>query len=530
MYKRLLSPGIKCLLAACICAGIVVGCRKDNKNTGPSGNNNNNGKDTAAIKEDSLRYLMYQIMQVTYADGGRTPDKGLPMYYWYAQVPSINPFDTKYANADSLLEAMKRYAINPATKAPYDRYSFLDRTGDLTNRLQNGISAKLIMATSGDNGIQYAPVLDDTDPNKIRLFVLYADKNSPAGQKGVTRGWEITGVNGVTSFTNTNSSLSYVYNSIVGASSVTLQFRRPDNSSVTYSLDKASYHINPVLFDTVMNVTVNNIQQKVGYFVFYTFADTYDTKGTPTTTKIELDKVFTKFKAAGIKNLVVDLRYNGGGSTNTAEYLDSAIAPASAGGRIMYNYLYNDKLTQHLSTVGLPPSVSFPAQTGGLNLANVFFIVSRNTASASELTLNNLKPYMNVKLVGDSTYGKPVGFIGFNISMYDENHKEKYLADLYSINFETTNANKEGGYYTGIGPDAKAVDYVNLPWGNAGDQNLKQVISYIQSNKFITAFPNGRLAREAGTELLSPISKATPLSTFNGMVDFRLGKRIVGGR
>ena len=115
--------------------------------------------------------------------------------------------------------------------------------------------------------------------------------------------------------------------------------------------------------------------------------------------------------------MIVDLRYNGGGSVNTAEYLDGVMAPANVAGKLMYKYIYNDKLTASASQVGLQENVLFKSG-GNLNLSNVFFIGGRNTASASELTLNNLKPYMNVKLVGQKTYGKPVGFFSFSISIF----------------------------------------------------------------------------------------------------------------
>jgi hypothetical protein len=532
MHKKLFSSGVKGLLIVMVCAGMLLSCHKDKPVTDNNNNNNPapsaNTDDTTAIKEDSLRYLMYQIMQVTYADGGRTAQSGLPTYFWYNKIPVLNPFDTKYPNADSLLSAMKQYAVNPATNAPFDRYSFLDRTGAVTNKLMNGVSSKNYFAATGDFGLEYAPVLTSAGSTNVRLFVLYADKNSPAGKAGITRGWEITGVNNVTSFTSATSSLSFVYNAIMKSSSVTLELKNLEGKKVTYSLAQSSYSINPVLFDSVFTVTVdtlNNIKEKVGYFSFYTFASTYNTSGQPTVTKTELDKLFSKFRSSGIKHLIVDLRYNGGGSTTTAEYLDSAIAPSSAANNIMYSYLYNDKLMNNLSGAQLESSVKFPSQTGGLMLNNVFFITSRNTASASELTLNNLKPYMNVKLIGDSTYGKPVGFIDFNITMYDADHKEKYLADLYAINFETRNSKNQGGYYTGIAADAFAHDYVNVPWGNIQvDENLTQAINYIVSNKFLNIDKNARQARTEN--LFSPIPNAKPMSNFNGMVDYRLSRAV----
>lgn len=524
MYNKLFSTGTKAILAGAFCAGIFMSCHKDN-NPGPAPSGDTTQL-SSAVAEDSLKYLMYQIMQVTYGDGGRTQGTGLPTYFWYSSVPKLDPFSSSYPNADTLLAVMKRYAINPTTVAPYDHYSFLDRNGTLTNKLMNGVSSSTFAATTSDFGMEYAPVLASSNgDNKVRIFVLYADKNSPAGKAGIDRGCEITSINGTSTFTNTNSSLQFVYNAIMASTStVTLGITRAsDNKTFTTTLNPAAYNINPVLFDTVYTAANTS---KVGYFGLYTFANTFNEKGQATYTKTALDQTFAKFKSAGIKNLIVDLRYNGGGSTTTAEYLDSAIAPASAAGKTMYTYKYNDKLMANLSATGLTETVKFPASTGGLSLDNVFFITSGNTASASELTLNNLKPYLKVLLVGDKTYGKPVGFIDFNISAYNPSGTVKYLADLYAINFATHNAAGIGDYYTGIDVDKAAADYVNVAWGNTTfDDNLVKIMGYINNG----AFPTARAA-QLNTETLNGLRTAIPtgkpLNNFNGMVDYRLSKEM----
>jgi hypothetical protein len=288
----------------------------------------------------------------------------------------------------------------------------------------------------------------------------------------------------------------------------------------TYTVNAGTYNINPVLFDTLYTIG----GKKTGYFVFYTFTSTVNTKGAYTNTKTILDNLFAKFKSENVTNLIVDLRYNGGGSVTTAEYLDSAIAPAAAASKAMYYYLYNDKLTANMNEAGLEASVNYPSNTGGLALSNVFFITSKNTASASELTLNNLKPYMSVKLVGDSTYGKPVGFITFTINKYDSTHTEKYLADLYAINFATENANHVGGYYSGIAPDQQAYDYINVPWGNSNDNNLEYIFNYISNGSF--ARSSARTAAVSTLNLRASIPSSIASPRFNGMVDYRLGKRL----
>lgn len=496
------TPVAFTLLISLLCSQLFISCKKDGQ-PGP-----NPGGGQAKSDEDSLKYLMYQIMQVTYAEGGRNAAKGLPTYYWYNQVPQLDPFSSSYSKADDLLAAIMNYPQN-TERQKIDRYSFLDRNGSLANKLQNGVVEKVQGATGdGDFGLQVAPAQDPS--GKTHLMVVYADKNSPAGKRGVDRSWEITAINGNSSIIDDENQ---VYEAVSNSAQTTFTFRKPpDGSTETMTLNAASYNVNPVLFDSVY--TVNG--RKVGYFVLYTFSSVNTSSGGASPTRQVLDQVFTRFRAAGISDLVVDLRYNSGGAVSTAQYLDSMIAPASAQGKVMYNYVYNDKLTQNLGAVGLQASVKFKG-TGGMGLNRVFFVVGGNTASASELTLNNLGPYMDVLLVGATTYGKPVGFFTSTISIYDADHKEKYLADLYAINFETRNAKQEGSYYSGITPDADAKDIV-VPWGDLADENLQKIFNYISFGEFREAAPELRTIPEANLRIAVP--GVLRSNQFNGMVDF----------
>jgi len=509
MKKHLISPFFFYIFTA-ILAVSFVSCKKEMGDTNPTPPVVDSSGNKQLSDADSLKYFMYRIMQESFVDGGRDSTYDLPLYYWYTKVPKLNPFSSDYDSADVLLNKMKTYAINPATGKPFDKYSFLDH-GQVAGEIQQGVS--------GDLGMEIAFARDKN--NNIFLYVRYADKNSPAGKVGVTRGWEITSINGAnTTYDGSNgTNVNRIVNAVYYDPQATFTFKRPDGTSFTTTLAKANYQLNPVLFDSIYTVA----GKKVGYFVFNSFSSVFN-NGAPTLTKQEIDKVFSKFEAANISSLIVDLRYNGGGSVGTAEYLDSLIAPASVKGKEMYHYLYNDKLTANMANIGLDDKVFFPGG-GSLNLTNVFFIGTGNTASASELTLNNLKPYMTVKLVGDTTYGKPVGFFSIHITMFDKNKKEKDLADLYSINFETRNAKNEGGYFTGLIPDAIASDYVNVPWGNPADDHLIKIFKYISSGSFSRVSSESRMAADPSLRLSVP-SAASRSLRFDGMVDYRISNQI----
>ena len=488
----------------------MISCKKDHSNPNPTPPGDSTLAPLTSNDADSLKYLMYNTMQVSYLDGGRDTSFYIPTYYWYTRVPKLNPFSSMYDSAEVLLNKMKTYAINPTTGKPYDKYSFLDQ-GAVNGEIQQGVA--------GDIGMQVAYAGDGT-PQNTALFVLFTDKNSPAGKAGVARGMRITAVNGNTNvFTNgTTSNVVNVSNAVYNDPSASFTFKRVDGTSFTATLAKTVYNINPVLFDTVYSIGSKN----VGYFVFNSFAAVENQKGA-TLTRQELSRVFNKFQSAGITDLIVDLRYNGGGSVGTAEFLDSLIAPASVKGKEMYHYIYNDKLSQLVGR-GLDNQVLFGGG-GNLNLNHVFFVGSSHTASASELTINNLKPYMNVKLVGDTTFGKPVGFLSFHLTDFPNGGtQEKFLADLYAINFETRNANNQGGYFDGLIPDQQAYDYVDLPWGDPKDDNLAKIFNYVSTGNFGRTSAAERMAQSKSLRLDIPSSLHS--IRFNGMVDYNLPNRL----
>jgi len=119
MKKYRLSPGVPMLMVSLLCSIIFFSCRKDS--TAPKNDDNNNtggGTASSTTDEDSLKYLMYRIMQVTYADGGRNASNGLPTYYWYNQVPGLDPFSTNYSTAEQLLSTIDQL---PAGERPENR-------------------------------------------------------------------------------------------------------------------------------------------------------------------------------------------------------------------------------------------------------------------------------------------------------------------------------------------------------------------------------------------------------------------------
>ena len=480
---------------------------------------NNNGGDTTAKSrlsdEDSLKFYIWYYMESDSAN--------IPQYLWYNQVPSnFNPLSAVFTNADSVLDGQQGLTSFPLLNGKkVDRYSFLDRTGAVSSQIEGG--------QLGDKGfdIRWA---GSTKSDSTSLFVIWAYAASPAGLSGVQRGWQITAVNGNKNvgydgpgyLDGTGTNVNRVINALYGGNAAAFTFAREGKPDTTITISNAQYSFNPILFDTVYNLSGTN----VGYVVYNSFVSVYnyDNKGneTPTAAKTQIDNVFNKFQAAGIKDLIIDERYNGGGAVNTAEYLDNLIAPSGATGGIMYTYSFNTPLENYYKSQNSDLSVKFQKQ-GNLALNHVFFIVSNGTVSAAELTINNLKPVMDVKLIGTTTYGKPVGFIPQSIYVVnDTTHQEDHVADLYAINFQTVNQLSQGNYFNGMTPDKQEYDYVDLNWGDARDSSLIEAFNYIKNGAWARTY-NARLAAPSNL-YRAPADWNRPLidRQFNGMIDQRL--------
>lgn len=462
------------------------------------------GQNGGLTDADSLKYLMYQLMQKTIVDGGRDQTTTLPLYYWYKKVPEMNPLSGEFPSAEALLQRMKSHVTDPAGRI-MDRYSYLD----------DGSMVGEIEGVAGDIGIE--ALFARLSESDIRPVVTAVDKNSPAGTQGVKRGWIIKSVNNKsTQYDGQNGpNVQRLINALYYDATATFEFVAPDGSPVNLTLAKAEYALNPILFDTVFSVGTKN----VGYFVLNSFPITTTQNGSATITKTEIDRVFNAFTGKNISSLIVDLRYNGGGEPRTTQYIANKIAPASANGKVMYKTLYNDHLDAYFASMG-DDNRTFFAGGGNLNLESVMFISSERTASASELLYNVLRPYMNVKLIGDTTYGKPVGAFVLPVTIY-KSGVETLLSYLLVTTFETKNANNEGGYYYGLPPDVRAFDYIDLPWGSDEDDNLKKAFKFVKDGSFERLSPEFLIPDPS---MAYPVPQKTPGLRHHDLIDYRRSK------
>ena len=503
-----------------VITGLAISCKKSDKsdNSAPS----KNGSTLDLIRDSVFLYAQED-------------------YYWYDALPTYAQFNprgytgsTDIAALTSEVNAISQFKINPATGVPYEyyapdpgeaKYSFID-DGTVSTQL-NGIR--------GDFG--FAPLYNTTDD----LRVKYVYPGSPADLAGIKRGYRITAINGNSSFPYdgpSGTNVQFVINAYAYSSTIAMTLLKLDNTSINVTLTAISYSVNPVLTYKVFD---QGDGHKVGYIVFNSF--TSDAVADP-----QLNTAFNYFTANDVTDLVVDLRYNGGGYVSTAEYIDNLIVPSAKSGMLMYNTYFNTILTSGKAVllanqIRVDPTtnqvynyaqldfsvagnaVKF-AKVGSLNVNQVFFIVTGSTASASELTINNLLPEMPVQLIGTTTYGKPVGFFDIDINKYQ----------LYTPEFATMNSSNQGGYYTGMTPGVSPYpgvndyDDVTRDFGDPAEGLLAHALNYVKTGTYAVQTPKVQSLTAPGARIFS-LEQANEAAVqldhhqFNGMVFNKALKR-----
>ncbi len=475
---------------------IIISCSKDKKIT--PGNTDNTGGTTGTDLPPTSGSTLDFIKDSVFLYAKQ-------VYYWNESLPSYSAFKPRsFPGANDLdalqteIDAMTQYSTDPSTGKPYEyrkkdpgtaKYSFID-DGSVSGEL-NGVK--------GDFG--FAPVWIGDDDIRVK----YVYPGSPADVNGLKRGYQIIGINGRTGSGLTydaGTNVNFLINAYANSSNITLTLKRPDLTTFNVTMSTGSYNVNPVLATKVIDAGGG---KKVGYFVFNSF--TSDANARP-----KLDAAFATFATAGVTDLVVDLRYNGGGYVSTAKYLSNLIAPANKTNTTMFSYYFNQTMVDRKATIlanqkrkddkgaiysyydfdytvaGNTVKFSKDGVPTALNLNHVFFIVTGSTASASELTINNLLPVtsLNVNLIGTTSYGKPVGFFDIDINKYQ----------MYIPQFETKNSLGKGGYYAGMTPGTadypgkQASDDVTKDFGDPTESLLKYAINFVTKGNYVLTGSN----------------------------------------
>ncbi|MDE0774057.1 MAG: S41 family peptidase [Ulvibacter sp.] len=373
--------------------------------------------------------------------------RGLNYFYLYkADTPELAN-DAFLSNEDrnSFLEGYESpEALFEYLKSDQDRFSFL--TNDYVS-LENRLSGVTL-----NNGMEFGLVFYPDGSGKVFGYVRYVIPNSSAANNALQRGYIFNTIDG-------QQLDEFNYNDLLAPDTYSIGLATFDGVTITptgtsIELTKSQITENPIHIATTLTIE----GQKVGYLMYNAFTRDFDP---------ELNAVFAEFKNQGVEHLIVDLRYNGGGSVETAVDLSSMIT-GQFNSQVFYTEQWNqDRQAQYASPGLFNSEISNGDLINSLNLDQVYIITSSRSASASELVINGLAPYITVTQVGDTTTGKfQASFLLYDAPAPNFNRSQANLNHTYAmlpLVFKTANAAGNTDYVDGLIPDIEQKEnYANL--------------------------------------------------------------------
>lgn len=380
-------------------------------------------------------------------------------YLWYVSVPTVDY--ARYSSCEALLEDLVY---------KYDRWSYITSQQEFYDYFEEGVYV----------GLGYG--LTSLGPYDYRISFVFP--GSPADRVGIKRGDKLLAINGISTQDIVNKDLGdTIYGETKVGTPVSVTIKDQQGVDKTLHMTMEAVTISPVLQHSV--IPLNNGAVKVGYMLFMNFIDT---------ARPAIQDAFTDFQGQGANALIVDLRYNGGGSLDLAQELAYLIVGEEGLNHVFLSLVHNDRYSRYneqeiWST--LVPSYH-------LDIDKVVFITTADTCSASEALINGLEPYMNVVQVGGCTCGKPVG-------MYVHEFSDKVILP---IEFRVVNANGVTDYFNGLIPDVNAGDDLEHTLGDPAEASLAAALAQI--------YPGADTA-ERGVFFTSIEAEASPAPAYRAL-------------
>lgn len=443
----------KLFLLTLMVSGLVASCSKDADDIGPVEQGSGEERDLTVEK------FVYRGMN--------------EIYLYKADVPQLE--DGYFSNVEERNDFLDNYAtpedlFYDGLVAPQDRFSWIVDDYIELERSFSGISTT--------TGMNYGLARACAGCEELVGYVRYVLPNTSAEEKGIERGNYFNRINGEL-LTISN------YRSLLAPDSFTISLVQISNGEIsstgeTVTLTKQEYTENPVFISKILEVDGKN----VAYLMYNRFTADFDR---------ELNDAFGTFLAAGVTDLVLDLRYNPGGRTSSASHLASMITGQFAG-EVFSREQWNAKYQNHFEQNN-PESLVNKFKTklltneniNSLNLNRVFILTTRSSASSSELVLIGLEPYIDVIHIGEKTVGK----FQASVTLYDspnfgrQNANTTHTYAIQPLVLKSSNADGFTDFVEGLVPDYP-VDERLSDLGILGDPNeplLKTALDIIKGNR-----------------------------------------------
>jgi carboxyl-terminal processing protease len=352
-------------------------------------------------------------------------------YLWYRDLP--DPATSSFSSPEAYLEAVRNKTLD-------ESYSYI------ANRAES--EAFFSESQFIGVGVSYR----QTSATELRVTQVFP--GSPAAEAGLERGDYLLSVNGTPVPTLiANGGLDAAFGPSTAGTVVTLTWRDEEGVEASARLSKRA-----VTIPTVSNTTVFDLGRagRVGYLHFRNFVQ-------PSTAA--LNSAFADLFAADVDELILDLRYNGGGLVSVAQHLAGLIGGEHTRNQVFVEFFHNDKNASRNQTL------RFPVPANAVGVPRLMVIATRGSASASESIINGLRPFMPVVVVGERTYGKPVGQYGFDFC--DKT--------LFPVAFQVRNAQGQAEYFDGIPADCAAPDDLDHELGDSREGSIAEALHYIRT-------------------------------------------------
>ena len=392
------------------------------------------------------------------------------MSYYYLWNDKLPTAPNKTLTPDNFFLSLL-YDRNNTANSDRDRFSWIQQSAD---QLKASLSGE-----SKTTGMDYKLYYSDASRTNVVGSVIYVLPGTPAAQAGVKRGDLFTKVNGQIL---TGSNYSTLLNGT--SDSYTFTFAKLVNGTLVEDAQAKTvsaivFQEDPVLLDTTYTIGGKTI----GYVVYNQFVPgpngssvaSYDLK---------LDNIFGKFKQKGVNELVLDLRYNRGGYVSSSTNLASLIGKNIDASKSFYSQKWNATYSADADKkygVGKWGSQNFVAKTQniGASISQVYVLTTNSTASASELIINGLRPFMTVTTIGTTTVGKNVG----SITISDPNGRIKW--GMQPLTFKSANAIGFSDYPDGFVPavEVKEPAYGLKALGDLSEPLLNEAVFQITGSR-----------------------------------------------